>query len=132
NTSNQEAGSQDLKLNGLYAFKVGMSTIYENGEAVPVTALRYEPMVVSQVKTKEKDGYTALQVAFSPKRAGRTTAAEKNHLKGTGFENGAYFVREVRQDLPEGAEKGRKVSIESLAKGDLVKVTSTSKGRGFA
>lgn len=121
-----------LKLNGLFAFKMGMSTIYENGVAVPVTALKYEPMVVSQVKTDEKDGYASVQVAFKTKRAGRTTKSEKNHLKGTGFENGAYFVKEVRQKLPEGVAKGQKVAIDSLAKGDMVKLTSNSKGRGFA
>lgn len=131
---NKEAatGSDGLKLDGLYAFKVGMSTIYEGGMAIPVTALRYEPMVVAQVKTDEKDGYTALQVAFGPKREGRTSTAEKNHLKGTGFENGAYFTREVRQKLPDGVEKGQKVSINSLAKGDMVKITAQSKGHGFA
>ncbi len=122
----------DLKLAGLFAFKIGMSTIYDGGVAIPVTALRYEPMIVSQVKTNEKDGYTAVQVAFDPKRDGRTSLAEKNHLKGTGFENGAYFTREVRQDLPAGIEKGQKVSIASLAKGDMVKITSNSKGHGFA
>lgn len=130
----QVAGkSEGLKLEGLYAIKAGMSSVYnENGEIVPVTVLKYEPMVVSQVKTDETDGYQALQVAFRPKRATRATKAEKGHFSKAGFENGAQFVREIRQQLPEGAAVGQKVSIDSLAKGDKIRLTATSKGRGFA
>lgn len=121
-----------VELNSLYAFKVGMSSYYDdNGEMQAATLLRYEPMVVSQIKSKEKDGYSALQVAFCPKRAKRTSKAEKNHLKATGFENGAYFVRELRITIPEGVTLGSRVSIGSLKVGDEIKVTGTSKGKGF-
>ena len=124
---------QGLKLNGLFAFKEGMSTIYnEQGEAVPVTVLRYEPWVISQIKTADKDGYEAVQVACQPKKAKNSTKAEKGHLSKAGFENGAQYVKELRQTLPEGATLGAQVSIESLAKGDFVKITSKSKGKGFA
>lgn len=126
-----EAGGE-IKLDGLFAFKEGMGTIYnEKGEAVPVTILRYEPWFVSQIKTQEKDGYAALQVACGPKKAKNATAAEKGHLKGAGFENGARWVRELRQELPAGVTLGAKVSIASLAKGDVVRLTGTSKGHGF-
>nr|BFD60518.1 50S ribosomal protein L3 [Bdellovibrio sp. CKG001]BFD63933.1 50S ribosomal protein L3 [Bdellovibrio sp. HM001]BFD68121.1 50S ribosomal protein L3 [Bdellovibrio sp. HAGR004] len=122
-----------LKLNGLFAFKEGMATIYnENGEAVPVTVLRYEPWFVSQIKTNETDGYEALQVACHPKKAKNSNKAEKGHLEKAGFENGAQFVKELRQALPEGAAVGAQISIDSLAKGDFVKITSKSKGKGFA
>ncbi len=122
-----------LKLNGLFAFKEGMSTIYnENGEAVPVTVLRYEPWFVSQIKTNEADGYEAIQLACHPKKAKNSNKAEKGHLEKAGFENGAQFVKELRQALPEGAAVGAQISIDSLAKGDFVKITSKSKGKGFA
>ena len=122
-----------LKLNGIFAFKEGMSTVYnDQGEAVPVTVLRYEPWVISQIKTNDKDGYEAVQVACHPKKAKNSTMAEKGHLAAAGFENGAQFVKELRQALPEGASLGAQVSIESLAKGDFVKITSKSKGKGFA
>jgi large subunit ribosomal protein L3 len=122
----------EIKLNGLYAFKEGMATVYnEQGEAVPVTVLRYEPWVVSQIKTTEKDGYSAVQVACQPKKAKNSSKAEVGHLKAAGFETGAQFVREMRQDIPEGAAPGSKVSIESLVKGDVVRVTGISKGHGF-
>ncbi len=126
------AAGKEIKLNSLYAFKLGMSTIYnEAGEALNVTLLKYEPLVVSQVKTKEKDGYSAVQVAFKPKKAKSTSKSEKNRLAKAGFENGAHYVREVRQDAPEGTEVGARVSIESFAAGDNLKISATSKGKGF-
>lgn len=127
------AGAEGVKLNGLFAHKMGMSSVYgENGEMIPVTVLKMEPWVVSQVKTKEKDGYTAVQIASRPKKAVNSSKAEKGHLKGAGFENGAQFVKEIRQELPEGVQVGQRVSIDSFAKGDVVSVTSRSKGKGFA
>jgi large subunit ribosomal protein L3 len=130
NTGADEA----LKLQGLFTFKVGMSTVYDDkGDAVPVTILRFDPWIVSQVKTKDKDGYAAVQLSSGPRRAGRTSKAQKAHLKSSKFfENGALFTREIRQDeLPDGVAVGQKVSIESFAKGDIVKVTAKSRGRGF-
>ena len=130
---NQETSGEGLKLNGLYVFKVGMSSVYsESGEAIPVTVLKYEPMVVSQVKTQEKDGYQSLQLACRSQKASRSSKADKGHFSASGFENGAFLAREIRQDIPQDAKVGQKVSIESLVKGDRVKLTSKSKGRGFA
>jgi large subunit ribosomal protein L3 len=122
-----------LKLNGLFAFKEGMATVYnEQGEAIPVTVLRYEPWFVSQIKTNDVDGYEAIQVACTPKKAKNSNKAEQGHLKDAGFENGAQFVKELRQAAPEGLKVGAQVSIDSLAAGDVVKMTSKSKGKGFA
>lgn len=127
----QENNSSGLLLNGLFAFKEGMATIYnDKGEAVPVTVLRYENWKVSQVKTNEKDGYEAVQIASVPKKSKNANAAEVGHLKGAGFETGARFVREIRQKS-EGVTVGDTVSINSLVKGDVVRITATSKGRGF-
>ncbi len=128
-TAASKAGG--IKLNGLIAFKEGMATIYnEQGEAVPVTILRYEPLVVSQIKTQEKDGYEAVQVACRVKKAKNSNAAEKGHLKAAGLEAGAQYVRELRQEVG-GATVGAQVSIDSLKVGDTVKLTGTSKGHGF-
>ena len=122
-----------VSLDGCYAFKVGMSSVYnDNGEVIPVTVLKYEPWVVSQLKTTENDGYEAVQIACRPKKARRSGAAEKGHLSGAGFENGAQFVREIRQSIPEGVSVGQKVSIGTFTKGDKVLLTAKSKGRGFA
>lgn len=126
------ATKTELKLNGLFAFKEGMATIYnENGEAIPVTVLRYEPWFVSQLKTNEQDGYEAVQLACRPKKAKNVSKAEKNHMSKAGFENGAQLVKELRQSLPDGISVGSQLSIESLSKGDVVKVTARSKGKGF-
>lgn len=131
-THDAQVASPDVKLNGVFAFKEGMSTVYsEAGEAIPVTILRFESWVISQVKTEEKDGYTAVQIACRPKKAKNANAAEKGHMKASGFESGAAVVREIRQALPEGAQVGQRIAIESLAAGEFVKITGTSKGRGF-
>ncbi|MES3038179.1 MAG: 50S ribosomal protein L3 [Bdellovibrionota bacterium] len=127
-----DANTQSIKLDGLFAFKEGMSTVYnETGEAVPVTILRYEPWFVSQVKTDENDGYSAIQIACKPEKARNANKASIGHLKGAGFENGARLVREIRQAAPEGLAVGSKVDLNSFQKGDSVKITSKSKGHGF-
>lgn len=129
----EETTSNEVELTGLFAVKQGMGSVYdEDGKNIPVTVLKVEPAVVSQVKTMEKDGYEAVQIASVPKKATRTSGAQAGHLKGTGFENGARYVREVRQALPEGVSVGQKVAISSLAKGDQIKVTGDTKGRGFS
>lgn len=130
--TNVQASSNEIKLNGLFAFKEGMATVYnDKGESVPVTVLRYEPWKVSQVKTLEKDGYSAVQLAALPKKAKNSSIAEKKHLKDSGFETGAKFIRELRQQVDVAVNLGDVLSIETLAKGDVVKLTSTSKGKGF-
>lgn len=128
----ENTNSNDVKLNGLFAFKAGMSSIYnEAGEAIPVTVLKYDNWFVSQLKTEEKDGYQAVQIACGPKKASNAAKSEKNHFKAAGFENGARFVKEIRQSLPDGVSLGQKVDISSLNIGDTVKLTAKSKGRGF-
>lgn len=119
------------QLNGLYAFKVGMSAIFDGGERIPVTVLRYEPMVVAQVKTKATDGYEAVQVAFVADRATQTNKAAKTAFAKAGFENGVKFAREIRLDKPAELGVGTKIDLASLKKGDLVKISGLSRGRGF-
>lgn len=128
-----QSQKNQIKLNGIFAFKEGMSTIYnEKGEAVPVTVLRFESWCVSQIKTKAKDGYEAIQLACLPKKAKNANKAEVGHLKAAGFESGAQLVREIRQELTPEISVGSVLSIDSLAKGDFVNLTSISKGKGFA
>ena len=105
----------------------------DKGEMVPCTVLHYEPWVVSQVKTKATDGYEAVQIACRPRREEvRSPKAQQGNLKKAGFKTGAYFMREVRDDLPEGVAVGSVIALDSLKKGDWVKATSVSKGKGFA
>lgn len=133
NSETQAPSNEGIKLNGLFAFKEGMATVYnEKGEAVPVTVLRYETWKVSQIKTQDKDGYTAVQLAAVPKKSKNASTAETKHLKAAGFESGAKYVKELRSNnLPDGLKLGDSLSIDTLAKGDVVKITSASKGHGF-
>ena len=121
------------QVNGLFAFKVGMSAVFnENGKRIPVTVLKYDPIQISQLKTKEKDGYDAVQMAFTPQKAKRVSKSVVSHLKKAGYENGARFVREVR-GVTEGLKVGQKLPLKDiLSKGQKINITSTSKGYGFS
>ncbi|MCC6277513.1 MAG: 50S ribosomal protein L3 [Oligoflexia bacterium] len=135
-TENQAAETQQgggkVQLPGLFAFKVGMTRIPDDkGEMVTCTVLKYEPWVVSQVKTGDKDGYSAIQIACRPKTEKRSTRSELGHLKGSLKKSGAYFVRELAVDAKDGASVGVEVDLASLKKGDWVKATAVSKGKGF-
>lgn len=135
--SNTEAASEAktsgaLKLHGLFAHKVGMTSIYdEQGNLTSVTVLKFDPWFVSQIKTLKADGYEAIQIASSPKKAVLSSKSEKVRMKKAGFENGAHFIKEIRGTVPAGASVGQKIDIASLVKGDVVKITSKSKGKGF-
>lgn len=128
-----EGKAGPVKLGGLFAFKVGMTQVVNSkGEMESCTVLQYEPWAVSQIKTKDNDGYEAIQIACRPRRESRSPKAQSPTLKKAGFKSGAYFMREIREKLPEGVAVGSHVALESLKKGDLVKAQSVSKGKGFA
>ncbi len=134
NESTQEATtSKTVVLNGMYGFKVGMATVYnENGVQVPVTVLKVKPWTVTQIKNQENDNYSAVQISLLEKAEKKTSKAEKGHLKAVGSQNGARFTREIRQELPEGVCVGQEVDVSSFEKGQKIKLTAKSKGRGFA
>lgn len=133
NAETTTPSSGGVKLNGLFAFKEGMATVYnDKGESVPVTVLRFENWKVSQIKTNEKDGYSAVQVAAVPKKSKNCSTAAKNHLAAAGFESGAQYVKELRtEELPSDLKLGDSLSIDTFVKGDVVRITSKSKGHGF-
>ncbi len=129
----QEKEDSSVKLSGLFGFKLGMSMMYNDaGEAVPITVVKSENWFVSQIKTSEDEGYSAVQVAHGPLGAKMSQRSRTKHCQKAGFENGARTLREIRQSLPEGVKVGQRVSLETLNKGDRVKITSSSKGKGFA
>lgn len=128
----EETKPTGLKIDTLFAVKEGMGTYYtKKGNMFAVTVLRFEPLVVSQVKTAEKDGYEAVQLASTPKKAKRSSKAEVSRLKAAGFESGARVVREVRGAAAD-ATPGLKVDIGSLEEGTKIKVSGVTKGKGFA
>ena len=127
------AQAEQIKLSGLYAFKLGMSSIYdEKGQFTPVTLLQMKPCFVSQIKTQKKEGYSSVQVACKPQKNNRASKPLVAHLSAAGFKEGAAHVKEIRQSSIENIKVGQEVSINSLEKGDIVKLTGVSKGHGFA
>ncbi len=109
-----------------------MTRVYsELGQATPVTVVEAGPCKVLQVKSQATDGYDAIQVGFSEKKASRVNKAIAGHLKKSNSD-GFYFIREFRVTDPASYEVGQEISMDSILKaGDLVDVQGTSKGMGF-
>ncbi len=116
-------------IEGLLGYKLGMTRVFrEDGTVVPVTVIQAGPCWVVQVRTPERDGYSAVQLGFDTKK--RVNKPMRGHLKGLG---NLRHLREFK--LLDGAEQvtvGQKVDVTLFKPGDLVDVTGTSKGRGFA
>jgi len=112
--------------------KVGMTQVWdEDNRVLPVTVLRVRPNRVVQVKTTERDGYSALQVTVGQKDADKLTRPEAGHFAAGGVEAGERLV-ELRLDDVGGYEVGQEITVETLAEQARVDVTSVSKGKGFA
>jgi large subunit ribosomal protein L3 len=110
----------------ILGLKLGMSQIFdEEGRMVPVTLIEAGPCIVTQIKTKEKDGYEAIQVGFKkiekPKKIKKT-------MKGKEFK----YLREERIENKEQYRIGDKIDVSIFQEGDKVKVSGLSKGKGFA
>ena len=119
-------------MKALITRKVGMtSTIADDGAVTAVTLLSASPCVITQVKTDEKEGYTAIQVGFEEEKEQRVAKAQKNHFKAAGIM--PKIVREFRVDeISEDLKVGEQINAEVFSVGDEVDVTGTSKGKGWA
>ena len=110
--------------------KVGMTQIFgDNGELTPVTVLQAGPCVVTQVKTVENDGYSAVQVGFVDKREKLVNKCQKGHFEKAGVSYKRY-VRELKLDNAEELKLGDEIKADQFAAGDKVDATATSKGKG--
>ncbi|OGO39356.1 MAG: 50S ribosomal protein L3 [Chloroflexi bacterium RBG_16_56_8] len=113
---------------GLLGKKVGMGQIFtEKGEVVPITVLEVGPCFVTQIKTSEKDGYTALQLGFEEGK--HLTKPARGHLKNL---PPLKHLQEIRTTNIGDIKLGQKLSVNMFAAGDLVDVSGTSKGKGHA
>jgi len=113
---------------GLLGKKVGMTQIFtEKGEVVPVTVLEVGPCFVTQVKTQERDGYTALQLGFGESK--HLTKPERGHLKNL---PPLKHLLEVRTGNIADAQVGQKLNVTMFSAGDLVDISGISKGKGHA
>lgn len=116
---------------GLVGRKVGMTRVFdEQGASVPVTVLEMTANRVTQVKTKDTDGYEAVQVAFGTKKANRVNKAEAGHFAKAGVEAGAGLI-EFAIEAGE-LKAGDVIEVSMFEAGQLVDITGTSKGKGFA
>ena len=108
-----------------------MTNIYnEAGKVVPVTLVEAGPCHVMQVKTKESDGYNAIQIGFGTKRENLVSSPDKGRFKKAGVAP-ARFVKEIRVVDAAPYKVGQKLEADLFAKGDYVDVTGTSIGKGF-
>ena len=115
----------------ILATKVGMTQIFdENGTLVPVTVLQAGPCVVTQVKTVENDGYSAVQVGFVDKREKLVNKPVKGHFDKAGVSY-KRFVREFRLEDAESYNVKDEIKVDVFAAGDKVDATAISKGKGF-
>jgi len=119
---------------GLIGRKVGMTRIFtDEGASIPVTVLEVIPNRVTQVKTVATDGYTGLQVAYGERRASRINKALTGHFAKAGVTAGAGIKEfNVVEDVLANFQVGGNVTVDIFAVGQLVDVTGTSIGKGFA
>ena len=115
----------------ILATKVGMTQIFdENGVLIPVTVLQAGPCVVTQVKTVENDGYSAVQVGFVDKREKLVNKPAKGHFDKAGVTS-KRFLREFKFDNTEEYALGNEIKADIFAAGDKVDASAISKGKGF-
>ena len=115
----------------ILATKVGMTQIFnEDGVLTPVTVLQAGPCVVTQVKTVENDGYSAVQVGFTDKREKLVNKAQKGHFNKAGVSYKRY-VREFRFEDAESYALAQEIKADIFAAGDKIDATAISKGKGF-
>jgi large subunit ribosomal protein L3 len=117
---------------GLVGRKIGMTRVFsDDGISTPVTVIEVEPNRVSQVKTVDSDGYTAVQVVTGSRRPGRVTKPMAGHYRKAGVEAGRVAM-EFRVDSVEDFEPGAEIKVDIFEQGQKVDVTGTTIGKGFA
>lgn len=121
-------------LNAILGTKQKMTQVWiKDGHRVPVTIVQASPVVVTQIKTEEKDGYKAIQIGFGTKKTKNTSKPLLGHLKKIQNDNAIpRFIREVKPQDEQPLNVGDVVKVvDVLSSGDVVEVTGVSKGKGF-
>ena len=117
-------------MSGLIGKKIGMTSIFdENGKNIPCTVIEAGPCVVTQVRTKEVDGYEALQLGFDDKTEKHATKADLGHFKKAGTSAKKKVVE--FQGFEENYKLGDNITVEVFSEGEFVDVQGVSKGKGF-
>ena len=117
-------------MSGLIGRKIGMTSLFdENGKNIPCTVIEAGPCVVTQVRTEEVDGYTALQLGFDDKKAKSSNKALDGHFKKAGTTAKKKVIE--FQGFDGDHKLGDQLTVEMFAEGDFVDVSAKSKGKGF-
>lgn len=117
---------------GIVGRKSGMTRVFtDDGVSIPVSVIEVEPNRITQVKSVGTDGYSAVQVTIGARRASRVTKSEAGHFAKANVEAGRG-VWELRNEAQEAFEVGATITVESFSAGQIIDVTGTSKGKGFA
>src|SRR6478672_1858590 len=120
-----------MALQAIVGEKVAMSQVWVNDKVVPVTVLRVEPARIVQVKTTERDGYSALQVTYGRQDPKKLTKPEAGHFAKANVQAGVRLV-ELRLEDIDGYAVGQELTADILEKGERVDVTAVSRGKGWA
>ena len=119
-------------MSGLIGKKVGMTSIYEaNGKNLPCTVIEAGPCVVTQIRSKEKEGYDAIQLAFEDKKEKHTTKAELGHFKKAGITPKKVIAEFTRFEADHQKQFGDIVKVDIFQEGEYIDVVGISKGKGF-
>jgi large subunit ribosomal protein L3 len=118
---------------GILGTKLGMTQIFtDDSRAVPVTVIQAGPCRVVQVKTKERDGYEAVQLAFGDARKGKANKPITGHFDGAGLKRPMLHLVELRTEAATDFELGQEIKVDIFEPGEHADVVGVSKGKGFA
>lgn len=118
-------------MKGILGRKLGMTQVFtKKGDLIPVTVVEVEPNVITQIKTKETDGYEAIQLSFSTKREKLSNKPELGHAKKANT-TPKRFAREIRGVNTQHYQLGQEIKADIFELGEIIDVTGISKGKGF-
>lgn len=119
-------------MSGLIGKKIGMTSIYDaNGKNIPCTVIEAGPCIVTQVMSKEKNGYDAIQLAFDDKKESRTNKAMKGHFAKAGTTPKKIIYEFTRFEEGHRKQFGDVLTVNVFIEGEFIDVVGTSKGKGF-
>jgi large subunit ribosomal protein L3 len=121
----------DRQVKGILGAKLGMTQVWDNNQVIPVTVVQAGPCVVTQVRTPDKDGYQAVQLAYGAIDPRRINKPKAGHFAKANVAPRRHLV-EVRTTDASEYTLGQEVTVETFQPGDFVDVTGTTKGKGFA
>ena len=119
-------------MSGLIGKKVGMTSVYDAaGKNIPVTIIEAGPCVVTQIRTKDKDGYDSIQLSFDEQKEKHTTSALKGHFAKAGTTPKKVVAEFSRFEVDHQKDYGDVITVDVFIEGEYIDVVGTSKGKGF-